>query len=77
MITLFIIMLLAILFALFWVGLKLTGVVLKALLWLVVALPLGLIAGTVGLALCCTIILIPVGLALMELALSILIPVRI
>lgn len=50
--------------ALFWLGLRITGAVLLALLWLCVKLPLTLVLWSIGLGCCCTLLLIPVGVLL-------------
>ena len=52
---------LLILMALFWIGFKCTGALLGMIIWVCVRLPLGLVLICVGLVLCCTIILIPIG----------------
>lgn len=49
-----------------WVGFKVTGALFAALFWLVIKLPLALCLWTVGMAFCCTIILIPVGICLFK-----------
>lgn len=49
---------------LFYIGLRITGAVLAALLWLCVSLPIPLVLWMLGLACCCTILLIPVGIKL-------------
>lgn len=41
-----------------------TGAVLKAIIWLCVLVPIALFLWAIGLACCCTLILIPVGLKL-------------
>ena len=51
---------------LFSIAFKLTGAVLKACLWMCIFLPLGLMLCAIGLALCCTLILIPVGIMLFK-----------
>ena len=53
---------LAILTFMLWLGFSITGALLIALIWLVIKLPLALLAWTVGIICCCTIILIPVGI---------------
>lgn len=65
---------LAILMLLFGVAFKLTGVILKACLWLFILLPLGLTIGCLGLVCCCTIILIPLGVSLFKTGLRVVIP---
>lgn len=52
---------LAILVVLFWVGFVVTGVFLKACLWLFILLPIGVVLCVMGAILCCTLILIPIG----------------
>ena len=52
---------LVILAVLFWLGFAITGALLKACLWLFILLPIGLALCVLGLALCCTLILIPIG----------------
>ena len=46
----------------FWIGLGITGAILATAIWLFIKIPLMLITWTIGLALCCTIILLPLGL---------------
>ena len=46
---------------LFGIAYKITGAILKACVWLLILLPIGLILSGVGVIFCCTIILIPVG----------------
>ena len=46
----------------FWVGFKLTGALLAALIWLVFRLPIALIMMVFGVVLLCTILLIPIGM---------------
>lgn len=41
-----------------------TGALLKALIWLFILVPVALLLWGIGLACCCTLILIPVGLKL-------------
>jgi len=47
---------------LFWIGFKLTGALLAASLWLFIKVPLSLLCFFLGAALCCTILLIPLGI---------------
>ncbi|MDD6039402.1 MAG: hypothetical protein PUD20_11505 [bacterium] len=72
MITLIIILL--VLTCVFGFAFKLTGTLLKALLWMIVLLPIGLVLGCLGLVCCCTIILIPVGVSLIKAGLHVIIP---
>ena len=57
---------LLILTALFGVAFKLTGVLLKAVLWLCIFLPMGLVLFGLGAVCCGTLILIPVGIMLFK-----------
>lgn len=50
-----------IIFILFNIGISITGAILSAILWLCVQLPVGLACIALGVALCCTILLIPFG----------------
>lgn len=52
---------LAILSFLFWLGWKFTGALLGIVIWLFIRLPIGLILLVLGIAFCCTIIGIPLG----------------
>ena len=61
-----IIALLFILFVLFWLGFKITGALLSAILWVVIKLPLAFFFWIVGICLCFTIILIPIGKSLIK-----------
>ena len=56
-----IIITLAILFVLFWIGYHVTGALLAASIWLFIRLPFALILGCLGLVCCITILLIPLG----------------
>jgi len=53
---------LAILSGLLWVGWKCTGALLSILIWLVVKVPLFLVFSILGVAFCVTLIFIPVGM---------------
>lgn len=61
---------------LLWIGFKLTGAILTACLWLMIGLPVSLVMLTLGGILCCTIILIPLGLLCMRAGMFFLVPVR-
>lgn len=61
---------------LFWLGFKLTGAIITACLWLIIGLPLSLVMLVLGCALCCTIILIPLGLVCLKAGMFFLVPVR-
>lgn len=65
---------LAILAVLFWLGFSITGALLKACLWLFILLPIGLVLCVMGLALCCTLILIPIGAKLFKAGLHVILP---
>ena len=56
-----ILLILALLFVLFWVGYHVTGALLSAAFWLLVKLPVALMLFALGLALCATLLLIPFG----------------
>ena len=67
----FILMLvLAILSVLLWIGFKITGALLAACIWLFIKVPVALVLGIVGIALCCTLIFIPIGKRLVKAALK-------
>ncbi|MDO4493059.1 MAG: hypothetical protein Q4C53_04130 [Clostridia bacterium] len=53
---------------------RLTGALIAALLWLFVKIPLALVFWVLGLALCCTLILIPLGLRCLGLGTRLFIP---
>lgn len=65
---------LALLSCLLWLGFKLTGALLSACIWLFVEVPLSFAVWGIGLACCCTIILIPVGLWLFKTGFKLLVP---
>ena len=52
---------LAVLTFLFWIGFHVTGALLSAAIWLFIKLPIALILGGLGLVCCITILLIPLG----------------
>ena len=56
-----IIIVLAVLTLLFWLGFHITGPLLSAAIWLFIKLPFALIVGCLGVACCVTILLIPLG----------------
>lgn len=62
---------LAILTFMFWLAFHITGALLSAAIWLFVKLPLALLIGCLGLVLCITILLIPLGIKCFKFALSI------
>lgn len=59
-----------------FIGFTLTGAFLSALIWLCVKVPLAIICWAIGLALCCTIILIPIGVSMVKCGIKIMIPGR-
>lgn len=65
---------LAIITVLFGVAFKITGALLKACLWLIIFLPVGVLLLSLGIAFCCTIILIPVGIGIMKAGMRVIIP---
>ena len=67
-----IIIILAILTFMFWLGFHITGALLSAAIWLFIKLPIALILGCLGLGLCITILLIPLGVKCFKFALGIL-----
>lgn len=56
------------------VGLAVTGAILSALFWVCVKLPASIIVMALGFALCCTLLLIPVGLKLFKFGIMLLLP---
>ena len=65
---------LLILTVLFGIAYKITGAILKACVWLLILLPIGLILTGVGVILCCTIILIPVGIGMIKTGFRVILP---
>ena len=65
---------LAIITVLFGVAFKITGALLKACFWEIIFLPVGLLLLSLGIAFCCTIILIPVGIGIMKAGMRVIIP---
>ena len=61
---------------LLWIGFKLTGAIISACLWLIIGLPVSIVMLVLGGLLCCTIILIPLGLICMKAGMFFLVPVR-
>ena len=66
---------LLILTILFGIAYKITGAILKACVWLLILLPIGLILSGVGVIFCCTIILIPVGIGIIKTGFRMILPV--
>lgn len=58
----------------FGVGFSITGLFFATLIWLFVKLPVSIILFVAGIICCCTIILIPVGAALIKFATVLFIP---
>lgn len=63
---------LAVLTVLFWIGYHVTGALLASAIWLFIKLPFALILGCLGLALCITILLIPLGVKCFKFAIGVL-----
>lgn len=63
-----------ILSALFWLGFKMTGAILKACIWLFIFVPLALGIWGIALLCCCTLLLIPLGIKLFAAGLRVIIP---
>lgn len=57
-----IIIYLAILTMLLWIGYHITGALLSAVIWLCIKLPCAIIVGCLGIACCVLVVLIPIGL---------------
>lgn len=58
------ILFLMLLIILFGIGFTITGAIIKAIVWATIILPVALFLWGCGIAFCCTLILIPVGLRL-------------
>lgn len=63
---------LALLTVLFWIGYHVTGALLAAAIWLFIKLPFAIILGCLGLICCITILLIPLGGKFFKFALNVL-----
>ena len=63
---------LAMLTFLFWIGYHVTGALLAAAIWLFIKLPFALILGCLGLGLCITVLLIPLGVKCFKFAIGVL-----
>lgn len=63
---------LVVLTILFWIGYHVTGALLAVAIWLLIKLPIALCLGCIGLALCVTILLIPLGIKCFKFAFSVL-----
>ena len=57
---------------LFWLGFHITGALLSAAIWLFIKLPIAVILGCLGLILCITMLLIPLGIKCFKFAFSVL-----
>ena len=68
------ILILALLTFLLGLAFKLTGAVLKAVLWVFILLPIALVLWALAVVCCCTLILIPVGVFLFKAGMKLLIP---
>ena len=68
------ILILALLTFLLGLAFKLTGAVLKAVLWVFIFLPIALVLWSLAVVCCCTLILIPVGVFLFKAGMKLLIP---
>ena len=67
------ILILALLTFLLGLAFKLTGAVLKAVLWVFIFLPIALVLWALAVVCCCTLILIPVGVFLFKAGMKLLI----
>ena len=56
------------------IGFKLTGALLAAVFWTLIEIPLGMVTMVLGVVLCCTIILIPIGLLCMKTGFRLMVP---
>ena len=65
---------LAIITVLFGVAFKITGALLKACLWVIIFLPVGLLLLSLGIAFFFFFILIPVGIGIMKAGMRVIIP---
>lgn len=63
-----------ILSALFGLAFYLTGAVAAAALWLFVKLPLGIVLLAIGVGLCCTLLLIPLGVPCLKSGVKLILP---
>lgn len=56
------------------IGFRLTGALIGAIFWLAIQIPLAIIAMALGLAFCCTILLLPIGILCFKAGFKLLIP---
>lgn len=73
LIVLFLVMLFLVLFLLS-IGFRLTGALLGAVFWSVIEIPLAIVVMAIGLALCCTVILLPLGIGCLKTGARLLVP---
>lgn len=73
LVMMFLVMLFVLLF-LIGIGFRLTGALLAAVFWTVVEIPLGIAVMAIGLVLCCTIILLPIGIGCMKAGVRLIVP---
>jgi len=57
-------LIIGLIFLFIFLAYKVTGALLKGLVWLVFLVPIALVLWSLGLACCCTLLLIPVGIKL-------------
>ncbi len=56
------------------IGFRLTGALIGAIFWLAIQIPLAIVAMALGLAFCCTILLLPIGILCFKAGFKLLIP---
>lgn len=56
------------------IGFRLTGALIGAIFWLAIQIPLAIVAMALGLAFCCTILLLPLGILCFKAGFKLLIP---
>lgn len=71
---LFTIILLIVISLLVGMAFSITGALLTGLIWLIVKIPIGLILIVLGAAMCCTILLIPLGFGMIKGGVKLIIP---
>ena len=65
---------LIVLCVLFWLGLKVTGAILTACIWLFIKVPLAMICLVLGVLFCITLVFIPIGAVCLKAGIKLLIP---
>ncbi len=65
---------LAVLTFMLWIGYNITGALLATVIWLFVRVPIAFVIAALGILCMITLILIPIGVKLMRVALDVLIP---